>query len=183
MANCNKCKQDRCGCSDSALNMPATFSNNPTACPPNSEPCVEVFDMACICYQGDDIVELDIQRGQRLDIVLQKLVLAITDPGCAIFSDPTTCQSAINLTVTNLTTSSFDIAWDTVASATGYSLEYKESTATTWLVTPAISAPLTNGTIVGLTPDTIYDIRINTICTLGTCYSLTIRIKTLPLEA
>jgi len=179
MANCNKCKSDRCGCGDSALNIPANFSNDPTVCPPNAETCTEVFDMACICYNGPDIVEYDIKQGARLDEVMQKLILAISDPACATFQDSTTCQSPINLTIANLTSSSFDISWDTVQSATGYSVEYKEATSITWLVTPVISAPLVGGTIVGLLADTIYDVRVNAICSLGTCYSLNIRVKTL----
>jgi hypothetical protein len=179
MANCNKCKSNRCGCGDSALSIPATFSNCPTVCPPNSEKCTELFDMACICYNGPDIVEYDIKKGSRLDEVIQKLILAISSPGCATFQDPTTCESPINLTVSNLTSNSFEISWDTVTSATGYSVEYKEVSSLIWLVTPVINAPLTGGTIVGLLADTIYDIRINAICPLGTCYSLNIRIKTL----
>ena len=183
MANCNKCKQNRCGCSDSPLSIPATFSNDPTVCPPNSEQCSEVFDMACICYQGDDIVELDIKQGERLDIVLQKLVLAYTSPGCATFGDNTTCQSPINLLISNLVQTSFNISWDSVPAAISYSVEYKAATDTAWLINPIVTAPVTTDLIIGLIADTIYDVRVNAICALGTCYSLNIRIKTLPLVA
>jgi len=175
---CTKCNtSNKCGCKDVPFNMPLTYSNNPTVCPVDSEKCTEVFDMGCICYQGPDIVELNILQGSRLDEVLQKLILAITDPGCATFSNPTACQSAINILIENITTTSFQISWDAVTSATGYSVEYKASTSLTWLVRPTV-VTLTD-TLVGLTPDTIYDIRINTICALGTCYSLNLRIKTL----
>lgn len=181
--SCNKCKSDRCGCGDVPLNMPNAYSNDPTICPPNSEKCSEVFDMACICYQGDDIVELDIKKGTRLDEVLQKLVLAITNPGCSDFFDETACQSPLNLTIANLLTTSFNISWDAVASATSYSVEYKDANTTTWLIQPAVTAPIVNDTIVGLTPDTVYDIRVNAICATSTCYSLNIRIKTEALPA
>ena len=183
MANCNKCKQDRCGCADSPLSIPANFSNDPTVCPPDSEPCAEVFDMACICYQGDDIVELDIKRGDRLDIILQKLILAHTDAGCATFGDDTTCQSPINLLISNLVQTSFGISWDLVPSAVSYSVEYKEATDVAWLINPPVTHPVNTDMIIGLTADTIYDVRVNAICALGTCYSLNIRIKTLPSPA
>lgn len=158
--------------------MPNTYSNDPSICPPNSEECSEVFDMACICYQGDDIVELDIKQGTRLDEVLQKLVLAITNPGCANFFDPLACQSPLNLTIANLTTTSFDISWDTVASAMSYTVEFKDANSAVWLIQPTVIAPVVNDTVVGLTPDTVYDIRVNAICAAGSCYSLNIRIKT-----
>jgi len=146
---CNKCKTSTCGCGDSAFSIPANFSNDPTACPPNSEQCSEVFDMACICYNGMDIVELDIKQGDRLDAVLAKLVLAITASGCDTFGDDTSCQSPINVTVANLTDSTFDISWDAVPAAVTYQVE------------------------------TVYDIRVHAICATGGCYSLNFRIQTL----
>jgi hypothetical protein len=158
--------------------MPNTYSNDPTVCPPNSEQCSEVFDMACICYGGDDIVELDIKKGSRMDEVLQKLVLAINNPGCSDFFDTTVCQSPLNLMISNLTTSTFVISWDAVAAAVSYSVEYKDANTTAWLIQPAVTAPVVSDTIIGLTPDTVYDVRVNAICASGNCYSLNIRIKT-----
>lgn len=181
--SCNKCNKSRCGCQDVPINMPNTYSNDPTICPEDSEPCSEVFDMACICYQGDDIVELDIKKGSRLDEVLQKLILAITNPGCATFSDITACQSPLNVTLSNITTTTFVVSWDSVPAALQYSVEYKDANTTTWLIQPAVTAPTLTDTIVGLTPDTVYDVRINAICSAGSCYSLNIRIKTEPLPA
>lgn len=175
---CTKCNTNsKCGCKDVPFNMPLSYSNDPTVCPVNSEKCTEIFDMACICYQGPDIVELNILQGSRLDEVLQKLILAITNSGCSSFEDPTACQSTINILLENITTTSFQISWDAVAIATGYSVEYKAATSLTWLIRPT-TVGLTD-TIVGLLPDTIYDVRVNTLCATGTCYSLNLRIKTL----
>jgi len=178
--SCNKCNKSRCGCKDQPLNMPNSYSNDPTVCPPDSEPCSEVFDMACICYQGDDIVELDIKKGTRMDEILQKLVLAITNPGCADFFDPLACQSPLNLTITNLTDTSFNIGWDAVLAATSYTVEFKDANTTTWLLNPTVLAPTITDLVIGLAPETVYDIRVNAICSAGTCYSLNIRIQTLP---
>lgn len=180
---CTKCNSNRCGCGDQALTTGPNFSNDPTVCPPNSEQCTEVFDMECICYGGDDIVELDIQRGDRLNEILQKLVLAITNPGCSNFGDDLACQAPINLMISNLTDTSFDISWDPVAVATSYVVEFKEAILPTWNLNPAVTAPVVTDTIIGLTPDTVYDVRVNAVCPAGTCYSLNIRIKTLPTPA
>lgn len=82
MATCNKCKQDRCGCADSALSVPTVFSNDPQVCPPNSETCSEVFDMACIRWMGPDVCELGISTGDKLSEVIQKIVLGIAEISC-----------------------------------------------------------------------------------------------------
>ena len=82
--SCNKCNNNRCGCKDGALSMPANFSNDPTICPPDSEACTEVFDMSCICWQGPDICELDIKSGDRLDEVIQKLTLTLAQVSCTV---------------------------------------------------------------------------------------------------
>lgn len=177
--SCTKCKNKKCGCNDQALTINPNFSNDPTICPPNSEPCSEVFDMACICYGGDDIVEYDIKKGDRLNVVLQKLILAISSPTCATFGDDTACESPINLIVTNITSSAFTISWNPIVPATSYTVEFKKSTETIWYANPDVAVPLTTDTIVGLTPDTVYDIQVKATCSEGTCYSLTIRIKTL----
>lgn len=182
MAYCSKCKSSdkcKCTCSDNALSIPASYSNDPTVCPPNSEPCSEVFDMACICYNGPDIVELNIQTGDRLDDVLIKLVSSITNPSCSSFSDPSLCQSALNITFTNITSTSFDISWDQVAAATAYAVEFKVATDLTWTSTVPIAPPVGSATIIGLTADTVYDVRVATTCAADTCYSLNFRIKTL----
>lgn len=174
---CNKCNSSRCGCGDSALHI-SNFSNNPTECPPNSEPCSEIFSMECISYQGDPIVELDINTGDRLDEVLQKLILGITSAGCATFDDDSTCQSPINLLISSLTSTGFAISWDTVPSALTYVVEYKLPGDGVWTTNTAVTAPTVSDTVIGLTADTIYDVRVQAVCDGDDCYSLNIRIQT-----
>jgi hypothetical protein len=159
------------------LTIGSSFSNDPTVCPPNSEPCTEVFSMQCICYDGEDIAELDIKRGDRLEEILQKLILAVRYPNCSVFEDPTFCQSALNVTFTNITASSFVISWDAVVAATDYQVEFKLVTDLSW--TSTVTIPTTSATIITLAADTIYDVRVKVNCPGDTCYSLNYRIKTL----
>lgn len=84
MANCNKCKSNRCGCGDSALSVPATFSNCPTVCPPDSEKCTELFLAECICWPGPDICELDVKTGDRLDEIFRKVILTVSQISCKV---------------------------------------------------------------------------------------------------
>lgn len=175
--SCNKCKNERCSCKDSALTIGSSFSNDPTVCPPNSEPCTEVFSMECICYDGEDIAELNIKKGDRLEEILQKLVLAVRYPDCSVFENSALCQSPLNVTFTNITASSFIVSWDAVSAATDYQVEFKLVTDLTWTSTVTIST--TSATIIGLVVDSIYDVRVKVNCPGDTCYSLNYRIKTL----
>jgi hypothetical protein len=84
MANCNKCKSNRCGCGDSALSVPATFSNCPTVCPPDSEKCTELVLAECVCWPGPDICELDVKTGDRLDEIFRKLILTVSQISCKV---------------------------------------------------------------------------------------------------
>lgn len=173
---CTTCK-NKCVCGDSALSIPATFSNDPTVCPPNSETCSEVFDMDCICYTGLDIVEFDIKRGDRLSDVMHKLILGIQNPACAVFSG--TAHSPLDVTITNLTDTSLNVTWGAVTDAVTYVVEHKLTTSLTWLLSPAVTAPIVTDTLVGLDPDSIYDIRIRAVFAASSCYSLNFRFQTL----
>lgn len=181
MACCKKCGSNtKCGCKDTALQIPTQFINDPAICP-DPEECSELFDMNCICYNGDPIVDLDINPGDRLEEILQKLVLSITNPGCAQFGDPlATCLSVLNLAAGTITDNSITVTWDLEALAINYQLEYKEATATSWLINPLLGPTIDTDTAGGLLADTEYDLRVNAFCATGSCYSLTIRIKTLP---
>lgn len=178
-SKCGKCK-GKCGCKDSALTIPANFINDPAVCP-DPEPCSELFDMDCICYNGPIIVDLDISPGDRMSEILQKLVLSVTHPGCADFGDPAaTCLSPLNLAASTITDNSISITWDVDSLSTGYQLEYMQVGAMTWLVNPAVGPTINTDTAGGLLADTYYDFRVLSNCATGGCYSLTIRIKTLP---
>lgn len=181
--SCTKCNSgssnsSRCGCGDTSIDMPNSFSNCPDPCE-SRETCTEVFDMHCICYQGEDIIEYDIQKGDRLDEIMQKILLGLTNSGCATFGDNTACQSPINLTIESLTDATFELSWDAVPAAVSYTVEFKDASSSTWLLNPSVAAPTTTDTVIGLTANTVYDIRVNAICATGSCYSLNIRIKTI----
>jgi hypothetical protein len=51
---CNKCKLVKCGCQDTYLTTPPPCPD-PGDCP-EAQPCSEVFDAACIIYNGDPIL-------------------------------------------------------------------------------------------------------------------------------
>jgi hypothetical protein len=83
--SCHKCKKTKCGCADQPLFVPPTFSNDPTVCPEDSEKCTELFLAECVCWPGPDICELDIKTGDRIDEIMRKLILTMSQVSCAAF--------------------------------------------------------------------------------------------------
>jgi len=101
---------------------------------------------------------------------------------CTNFGDENACLSPINLAFSNLTTTSLTLQWDGSANVISYNIEYKLPSSLTWNLLPSVVAPITEATIIGLTPGTVYEFRINAVCTSTSCFSLTVREQTLPLE-
>jgi hypothetical protein len=100
---------------------------------------------------------------------------------CNNFGSNTDCLSATDLQVGNITNISVDLMWvNNSQISTGISVEYKDPSSSTWTILPTLASTINNITLTGLTPNTDYDIRINTICGEELpCMSLTIKIKTL----
>lgn len=167
-----------CGCGDKPL-----VNCSPCVTPPcnNGDLCPETFSAGCVVYTGDNIVDANggviVAKGDRVDAILQKLILFFVNPGCAYPSSP--CQSVLGLQSSQITATTASFKWLPIQTATQYQLEYHASNSTTWLVNPAIgnsAAPMDNIGI--LTPNTTYYIRVNSTCPSGMCTSLTISITT-----
>jgi hypothetical protein len=178
MANC-KCKKKKGNCQcGGPIRVPTVYSSNPTSCP-SPNPCTSITPMECVCYTGPSIVDLGINTGDSLERVLQILVLAITNPGCII--PPTDCISVLDVDYTNDScgANALIISWNAVSTAVSYQVEYRVVGAVSWTLAPSVVPPITQTTLGGLVPDTWYEIRVNAVCDVGNCYSLTIRVKTL----
>ena len=165
-----------CGCGDQPLMTPPPCETGTQECPA-PDPCSETFSDECLVHAGDTIVDTGIVQGERLDVTLQRLSLILTNPACML--PGSTCQPALGLKSTEITSTTISLAWLNSLTATGYTLEFKEASSLTWTLTTPI-AVVANPTymIGGLTPDTDYHVRINTICAAGNCYTVTILVKT-----
>lgn len=82
MANC---KKKKCGCLDTGLTTPTPCAHDTLECP-LPDPCPETFSDCCIVHDGDGIAEFNIQTGDRLCDILQKIALAYSPgaPGVGI---------------------------------------------------------------------------------------------------
>lgn len=171
--SCNKCKKKNCGCSDKGLTTPYPCPNDAYVCP-TPEPCSETFSDCCIIHDGNSISEFNIESGDNLCTILQKIILNVTNPVCV---DPTLgCQSPLGLRSTTITPNSIKVVWNPVAgSPLGLVVESRPVGTVTWAIGPALLDTDTSFDIPGLLPNTEYEIRVGTGCG---CYSVTIKAKT-----
>lgn len=163
---CNK----PCGCGENVYSQNSTCSGYPSCDYP--ELCSETHDGACVVYTGEEIVNLTVPKGARLNEIVQRLVGAITNPGCNYPDSP--CKSPI-VTVKKVTNNKVDLVWGTTG-ATSYQVEYRHISAVNWTLNTAISG--LSDSIGGLGPDSTYLVRVRSGCSSGSCYSVTLSITT-----
>lgn len=169
------CKTKNCGCTDVGLITPSPCPCDVITCA-TPDICPETFSDSCIVHTGDTIVDLNILKGDRLAAILQKMVIALTQPLCVA---GTACASALNFKSTAIGTTTASFSWDTVTGATEYTLEYRKTTDILWTANPNVITNLDS--VTGLTAATNYYVRVNTVCGItNDCYSVTILITTNP---
>lgn len=78
----NKCEHNvPCGCDDVGLTTPPPCETGTESCP-SPDPCPETFCAGCVVYCGDSIIDVGINQGDRMDVIMQRLALFLTNPGC-----------------------------------------------------------------------------------------------------
>lgn len=153
---------------------PSCTSGNP-AC--TGDECSETYDAKCAIYTGDAIANLGILKGDSVSDVIQKLATWIVNPGCA--SPAGSCQAVTGFYSTTIAANYINLKWNLVTTATKYQVEYRKTTVGTWILNPERASTVSTDIISGLEANTDYYVRINTTCSSGNCYSITLQIKTL----
>ena len=88
-----------------------------------------------------------------------------TQPGAIIYNvsiAEVTCPSPTGLTVSNITTSSADVSWTANGDETSWTVEYKETEASSWTSVPVSGAP--SCSLTGLNFGTPYQLRVQANC-------------------
>ncbi len=84
---------------------------------------------------------------------------------CIVATCPTvTCSAPSSITVSPVSTTSSSVAWNTIAGATGYNLQYRLSPSGSWTTINNVTSPRV---LTGLTPSTKYEVQVQTICSGG----------------
>jgi hypothetical protein len=172
--SCN-CNTKPCGCQDTKLTTPLT-----TYCK-NQEPCEEAVFTECVEYNGNNIVDIEIKNGERLDTTLKKFVLYLTNPTC--FDPTATCQAVKDFEVLDITSTEGTVFWvvpGAPAAITAVTLEYSTDETFATSITADVTG-MTQYKIINMIADTEYYIRLKT-STAGSpdcCTSITLNFKTL----
>lgn len=200
MATCNKCKCEAkyCGCADKAQPVAPPCTQGTSDCP-MPETCSEIFSAECIVYDGNDMPEYGINKGDRLDDIIQRIVLYQFNAACAqpytgVFpGTPATCSAVTGLRSDWITANDVKLVWTASSLANSYVIEYKRVADPGWTTLYAITNPAnqyttknTYYTVGGLTPNTLYYFRVISKCVAdtspcsgsGCCTSVIIRVKT-----
>jgi hypothetical protein len=140
----------------------------------DSEPCDELSLLGCVKYNGDTIVEGNIVSGERLDSIIQKLIVAQVS-GTSCISPTLKCVTALRSTVVKA--NSITVAWNVPLDNTGLTLMYKTEAASTW--TSVVSNGLSTKEVLSLSASTKYLFKVaSTASGNVNCTSVTIAVTT-----
>ena len=174
--NCTKCNPNNCGCNDSALTNPCTY----TDCSVGSERCEDVQCSECVSYCGTSFQigsveqKIKIETGERLDSIIQKFALMLSQGVGTCTSDDLE-HAPYNLYATSITSTTVTIVWNGVStSSTGTDVYYDDGLGAV-LAASNIQAGTQTYTITNLDADTSYTIYLQS----GACKSVEILITTL----
>jgi hypothetical protein len=181
--NCNKCEPSKCGCQDTALTNPCTY----TDCTVGSERCEDIQCAECVSYCGcsfqigNNGSLIVIESGERLDSILQKFALMISQ-GVGACTSNDQFHAPYNLYTANTTSTGVTLIWNGESSLmTSLDVEYGLQGTVTWA--QANTSPILPGVntfdITGLTPATAYKVRIKATGPSGICYSVELLLETL----
>jgi hypothetical protein len=196
MTTCSKCKCEAkyCGCADRAQPVAPPCEQGTSDCP-MPESCAEIFSAECVIYNGDDMPEYGIKKGDRLDDIIQRMVLyqfnyACIQPYSGTFpGTAATCGSVTGLRSDFITANEVKLLWTANILANSYTVEYKKPADASWTVLYAFTTPPNQYTVNGtyntyytvgnLNSNTTYWFRVASNCTTGgPCYSVIIELKT-----
>lgn len=174
--SCN-CKKTNCGCVEPTLTSPVTTVCN------NTEPCEEITGFECVKYNGNDIYSLGINNGDRLDVVIKKLALYLTDPLC--YNTAASCQSIKDFSVVDIASTTASVFWSyppAPAAVSSVKLEYSTDPTFATSTIVSLTSTYTSYNIINLTANTTYYVRFvsSTVSSPDCCESIVLSFKTLP---
>ena len=110
--NCSKCSS-RCGCADTALTNPCTY----TDCSVGSERCDDVQCAECVSYCGTSFqignpgTLLQINKGERLDSIIQKFAMILSN-GLGACTSNDVQHDPFNVYAGVITSSTVSVLWN-----------------------------------------------------------------------
>jgi len=179
--NCTKCNPNKpCGCADPALTNPCSY----TDCSVGSERCADITCAECVSYcgtsfqVGDPGAVISIQTGDRLDSIIQKFALMISQ-GVGVCTADDVHHAPYNVYATAITNEGVTVLWNAESTLT-VSIGVWADSGIGYVLVDTVAPTILQSIITGLTPGTTYKIKlISTDAVPATCDSVEILITTL----
>ncbi len=179
--NCTKCNPGKCGCNDSALTNPCTY----TDCSVGSERCEDIQCAECVSYCGTSFQIgnpgeiIKIETGERLDSIVQKFALMLSQ-GIGGCSADDQMHAPYNLYASDITNTTVTLLWDGESSLTTAVNVFYDSGSGPVLVNSVPIAPgVKTYTISGLTPATSYQFYLEANSGGAPCKSVVLLVETI----
>ena len=179
--NCTKCNPNKpCGCLDPALTNPCSY----TDCSVGSERCASIQCAECVSYCGTSFQVgtvgnlLQITEGERLDSIIQKFALMISQGVGACTADDVH-HAPYNVYATLITNSGVTIVWNGESTET-ISIGVWVDVGTGYILVDTVGPTVLQSVITGLSPATTYKIKlVSTDSLAATCDSVELIVSTL----
>lgn len=181
--NCTKCEPNKCGCSDSALTNPCTY----TDCGPTGERCSESIGAECVVWTGPTSEVVDgggdafvISEGERLEQVLQRMMLVLAN-GLTSCTSSNTFHAPWNLYFGTVAANSIQILWaGEDSTTTQVTIEMDTAvTPTGWVSQGTVTGGVYSFTIPNLVSGTGYKFRLTATDGASTCSTVVVYKTTL----
>jgi len=180
----SNCKSQNCGCADTALTNPCSY----TDCSVGSERCVEIQCAECVSYCGtsfqigDAGAQIVINKGERLDSIIQKFAMILAN-GLGACSSDDLQHDPYNVFAGTITSSTADILWNGIwSNSTGINIYYDlQVNPQGWVLanpTPIVTSS-NNFTITNLVAGTAYKVKVVDAGNSAACKPIEILFSTL----
>ena len=181
--NCTKCSVT-CSCSDTALTNACTY----TDCSVGSERCDDIQCAECVSYCGttfqigDAGTLLQITKGERLDSIIQKFSMILSN-GLGACTSNDLQHDPYNVYAGVITASTASVLWDGIwSNSTGLNIYVDTQVSPSgWVLQNAVPIVTTinNYTITNLVASTAYKVKVIDAGNSASCKPIEILFSTL----
>lgn len=183
--SCSSCnngstKSSPCACKDHGLVTPCSYTNCQRK--NQTETCEDIQCSACVgwcqnsfCVTNAANQTFCVNKGEKLDFILQKLVLFVANPGCWN-------SNIAHLFVDTVTNNSIKLMWDGIPTGTTAINVYYATTAGAYVLantTGPLSAGTTEFDVTGLSSNTAYKFKVAATTGSATCDSVEVYANTI----
>lgn len=179
---CKKCghtKSSPCACQDHGLTTPCSYSDCTRKA--ETETCEDIQCLECVSYCQDSFCVTNsanqifcVNKGEKLDLVLQKLVLFVANPSCWN-------SNIAHLFTGAVTQTSIELFWQGIPSGTTAINVYFAPVNGAYVLANAspLSGAANTFIVTGLTANTAYKFKVAATTASATCDSVELYVNTI----